>query len=71
MARAKEEKEIAHERRKAKEAEAKMDMHMAKAAYAEEKLMTKQSHYHVTDHGPHQTPMQAPAPVMGHGYGRN
>lgn len=48
MARTKEEKEIAHQRRKVKEAEAKMDMHMAKAAHAEDKLMTKQSHYHVT-----------------------
>jgi len=74
MARTKEEKEIAHQRRKAKEAEANMDMHMAKAAHAEDKLMAKQSHYHVTDHGPHvpqQAPVPAPAPVMGHGYGHN
>lgn len=77
MARTKEEKEIAHQRRKVKEAEAKMDMHMAKAAHAEDKLMTKQSHYHVT-HGPHvpqhlpqQMPIPAPTPVMGHGYGHN
>lgn len=73
MARTKEEKEIAHQRRKAKEAEANMDMHMAKAAHAEDKLMTKQSHYHV-GHGPHvpqHGPIPAPAPVMGHGYGHN
>ncbi|KFK44995.1 hypothetical protein AALP_AA1G330500 [Arabis alpina] len=79
MARTKEEKEIAHQRRKAKEAEANMDMHMAKAAHAEEKLLAKQSHYHVTDHGvshvdhghlPHHVPMAAPAPtpVTGHGH---
>ncbi|CAH8359668.1 unnamed protein product [Eruca vesicaria subsp. sativa] len=67
MARTKEEKEIAHQRRKAKEAEAKMDLHIAKAVHAEEKLMAKQSHYHVS-HGLHNAPVPAPAPVMGHGY---
>ncbi|XP_010461081.1 PREDICTED: uncharacterized protein LOC104741855 [Camelina sativa] len=73
MARTKEEKEIAHQRRKVKEAEANMDMHMAKAAHAEDKLIAKQSHYHVT-HGTHvaqPAPISAPAPVMGHGYGHN
>ncbi|CAE6013737.1 unnamed protein product [Arabidopsis arenosa] len=50
-----------------------MDMHLAKAAHAEDKLMTKQSHYHV-GHGPHvpqHGPIPAPAPVMGHDYGHN
>lgn len=73
MARTKEEKEIARERKKVKEAEAKMDMHMAKGAHVEDKLMAKQSHYHASHgpHLPHHEPMQAPAPVMGHGYGHN
>lgn len=73
MAQTKEEKEIAHERRKVKEAEAKMDMHMAKEAHAEEKLMTKQSHYHVSHgpHLPHHEPMQAQAQGIEHGYGHN
>lgn len=72
MARTKEEEEIAHQRRKAKEAEAKMDMHIAKAAHAEEKLMAKQSHYNVSHgHLAHHAPVPAPAPVIGHGYRPN
>ncbi|KAF3586816.1 hypothetical protein F2Q69_00027909 [Brassica cretica] len=72
MARTKEEKEIAHQRRKAKEAEANMDMHMAKVAHAEEKLMAKQSHYHLSQgHVTHGAPVPAPAPVIGHGYRHN
>ncbi|KAL9422689.1 hypothetical protein AB3S75_034883 [Citrus x aurantiifolia] len=39
-----EEKELAHQRRKAKEAKAKMEMHQAKAIHAAEKLRAKQSH---------------------------
>lgn len=37
-ARTEEEKEIAHQRRKAKEAKAKMEMHQANAIHAAEKL---------------------------------
>nr|ABB72407.1 seed maturation protein [Glycine latifolia] len=44
-ARTKEERVIAHERAKAKEAEAKMKLHEAKARHAAEKLSTNQSHY--------------------------
>ncbi|KAH0862802.1 hypothetical protein Bca4012_092763 [Brassica carinata] len=71
-AQTKEEKKVAHERRKAREAEAKLDMHVAKEAHAEEKLMDKQSHYHVSQsHVPHHTPVTTPQPVVGHGYGHN
>ncbi|TKY55563.1 seed maturation protein [Spatholobus suberectus] len=45
-ARTEEGKVIAHERAKAKEAEAKMELHEAKARHAAEKLSTKQSHYY-------------------------
>ncbi|XP_076920673.1 late embryogenesis abundant protein 18-like [Bidens hawaiensis] len=43
-ARTQEEKDIAHQRRKAKEAEAKMNMHMEKAEHAAEKLHGKHDH---------------------------
>lgn len=43
-ARTKEEKEIAVERRKAKEAEAKMNLHEAKARHAAEKQQAVQAH---------------------------
>ncbi|MCD7450401.1 hypothetical protein HAX54_006034 [Datura stramonium] len=43
-ARTKEEKTIAEEVRKAKEAEAKMELHQAKARHAAEKLQSKQAH---------------------------
>lgn len=47
-------------------------MHVAKEAHAEEKLMAKQSHYHVSQsHVPHHTPVTTPQPVVGHGYGNN
>ncbi|KAF8116385.1 hypothetical protein N665_0019s0063 [Sinapis alba] len=72
MANTKEEKEIAHQRKKAKKAEAKMDMHMAKEAHAEEKLMAKQYHYHLSQgHVPHHSHVPGPAPAMGHGYMHN
>lgn len=47
-ARTKEEEVIAHERAKAKEAKAKMELHDAKAKHAAEKLSTKQAHYYGT-----------------------
>ncbi|XP_060179251.1 late embryogenesis abundant protein 6-like [Lycium barbarum] len=43
-ARTREEKTIAEEVRKAKEAEAKMELHQAKARHAAEKLESKQAH---------------------------
>ncbi|KAJ4728710.1 Seed maturation protein [Melia azedarach] len=43
VARTEEEKEIAHQVRKAKEAKAKMELHQAKAEHAAEKLRAKQS----------------------------
>lgn len=46
MARTEEEKVVAHERAKAKEAKAKMELHEAKARHAAEKLNTKQYHLH-------------------------
>nr|XP_043630811.1 late embryogenesis abundant protein 18 [Erigeron canadensis] len=46
-ARTEEEKEIAHQRRKAKEAEAKMNLHVEKAEHAAEKLHGK---HHVLGH---------------------
>lgn len=49
-ARTKEEKEIAHERAKAKEAKAKMELHEAKARHASEKLAAKQAHHVVGSH---------------------
>ncbi|RDX62267.1 Late embryogenesis abundant protein 6, partial [Mucuna pruriens] len=52
MARTEEEKVIAHERAKAKEAKAKMELHEAKARHAEEKLRTKQSHSYGLHHDP-------------------
>lgn len=57
--RTKEEKTIAHERRKAKEAEAKMKLHEAKAEHADEKL-----------HGHHLHPHHEPV-VGAHGHGHN
>lgn len=52
----KEEKAIAHEKRKAKEAEAEMNLHQAKSQHAAEKL-----------HGTHHQPAQAHhnQPVVG------
>ncbi|KAM7525409.1 hypothetical protein LguiA_015311 [Lonicera macranthoides] len=50
-ARTKEEEAIIHERRKAKEAEAKMHLHDEKAQHAAEKLGTKQSHHLYGHHG--------------------
>ncbi|KAF8027222.1 hypothetical protein BT93_E0206 [Corymbia citriodora subsp. variegata] len=66
-ARTPEEKEIAHQRRKAKEAEAKMELHQAKAAHAAEKFAAKHStlpgHVHdpATGHAGHTTTQ----PVVG------
>ncbi|KAI7995278.1 Late embryogenesis abundant protein 6 [Camellia lanceoleosa] len=52
-ARTKEEKDIAQELRKAKEAEAKMKLHEAKAEHAADKLHAKHSHHHLCgDHNP-------------------
>ncbi|KAI3804529.1 hypothetical protein L1987_26140 [Smallanthus sonchifolius] len=47
-ARTQEERDIAHQRRKAKEAEAKMNLHVEKAEHAAEKLHGK---HHVLGHG--------------------
>ncbi|KAJ7952671.1 Seed maturation protein [Quillaja saponaria] len=47
-----EEKVIAHERRKVKEAKAKMELHEDKAQHAAEKLNTKHSHLY-GHHEPH------------------
>lgn len=47
-ARTKEEKDIAEERRRAKEAEAKMELHEAKATHAGEKLEGKHAPYTAT-----------------------
>ena len=44
-ARTEEEKKLAHERKKAKEAEAKMELHQDKARHVEEKLRPKQPQY--------------------------
>jgi len=68
MARTKEEKVIAHERAKAKEHKAKMELHEAKARHAAEKLNTKQSRYygHHEPVGVHQ-----PQPVVGNQYQEN
>ncbi|XP_059318721.1 late embryogenesis abundant protein 6-like [Lycium ferocissimum] len=46
-ARTKEEKDMAEERRKAKEAEAKMELHESKAGNAGEKLEGKHAHHHM------------------------
>ncbi|XP_057478931.1 late embryogenesis abundant protein 6-like [Actinidia eriantha] len=61
-ARTKEEKERAHECRKAKEAEAKMKLHEAKAEHAAEKLHSHHI-YGVETHGPQ--PIVTAAPVPG------
>ncbi|KAL4565269.1 hypothetical protein LXL04_029357 [Taraxacum kok-saghyz] len=69
-ARTPEEKEIAHQRRKAKEAEAKMNLHVEKADHAAEKLHGK---HHVLGHdtaagvygGHHQTPVGTTGVVPG------
>lgn len=57
-ARTEEEKEIAHQKRKAKEAEAKMKLHLEKAEHVAEKLHGK---HHVLGHdvygGHHTTPV--------------
>ncbi|KAH7578646.1 hypothetical protein ACOSP7_000007 [Xanthoceras sorbifolium] len=50
-ARTEEEKEVAHQLRKAKEAQAKMELHQAKAEHAADKLRAKQSH--LLDHHHH------------------
>lgn len=62
MARTEEEKVIAHERAKAKEAKAKMELHEAKARHAAEKLSAKQSHLPVGVHH------QQPPPMVGTQY---
>ncbi|GJT59153.1 late embryogenesis abundant protein 18 [Tanacetum coccineum] len=78
-ARTPEEREIAHQRRKAKEAEAKMNMHVEKADHAAEK---QQGKHHILGHSavpggyggapvaqttgvPHQQPLGAVDPVTG------
>ncbi|KAL8195863.1 hypothetical protein R6Q57_025353 [Mikania cordata] len=57
-ARTQEERDIAHQRRKAKEAEAKANMHAEKAEHASEKLHGKHHHVLGGDYGGHnQTPV--------------
>ncbi|AES90817.2 putative Late embryogenesis abundant protein, LEA-25/LEA-D113 [Medicago truncatula] len=64
MARTKEEKVIAHERAKAKEHKAKMELHEAKARHAAEKLHTKKPHYY-GHHGPVEGVQQPQPQVVG------
>lgn len=69
----KEEKAIAHEKRKAKEAEAKMNLHEAKSEHAAEKLHG--SHHLPGQHHHNQplgTAVAAPThPIGGHPPGHN
>ncbi|KAK3428839.1 hypothetical protein EUGRSUZ_E00290 [Eucalyptus grandis] len=67
-ARTPEEKEMAHQRRKAKEAEAKMELHQAKAAHAAEKLAAKHPTLPGHVHGPadHHTTTQPVVGAPGH-----
>ncbi|KAI3453921.1 hypothetical protein Pfo_010584 [Paulownia fortunei] len=68
VARTEVEKEIAHERRKAKEAEAKMKMHEAKAQHLEEKLYGKHHGlcgHHQHGHQGHHEPVGAAIPPTG------
>ncbi|MED6222179.1 hypothetical protein PIB30_061868 [Stylosanthes scabra] len=59
-----EEKVIAHERAKAREAKAKMELHEAKARHAAQKLSAKQAHLDPSvfgaHHQPHPTTHQQP-----------
>lgn len=70
-ARTKEEKEMARQRRKAREAKAMMDLHNAKANHAAGTLNAKQSHlhghHHVTPVGanPSHQPVGTAAPMSG------
>eukprot|EP00258_Populus_trichocarpa_P014327 XP_006368417.2 late embryogenesis abundant protein 18 [Populus trichocarpa] len=57
-ARTAEEKELARERRKVKGAQAKMELHQAKAKHAAEKLSSKHHHHH-------QPPVVGTQPVVG------
>ncbi|KAK2662468.1 hypothetical protein Ddye_001042 [Dipteronia dyeriana] len=63
-ARTEEEKEIAHQLRKANEAQAKMELHHSKAQHAADKLRAKQSHL-VTQPQPHHMPLGTVAPLTG------
>ncbi|XP_059658767.1 late embryogenesis abundant protein 18-like [Cornus florida] len=71
-ARTKEEEEIAHQERKAKEAEAEMRMHDAKFEHAAEKLQAKHTHHclgvgghsHTSTHA-HYQPVGTVAPTTG------
>ncbi|KAK0590836.1 hypothetical protein LWI29_032314 [Acer saccharum] len=65
-ARTEEEKEIAHQLRKAKEAQAKMELHHSKAQHAADKLRAKQSHLVTqTQPQPQHTPLGTVAPHTG------
>ncbi|KAL2544428.1 Late embryogenesis abundant protein [Forsythia ovata] len=67
-ARTKEDKTISHERRKAKEAEAKMKLHEAKAEHAAEKVHGKHLHHHeqvVGTHRHHHQPIGTAVPTTG------
>ncbi|KAI9176378.1 hypothetical protein LWI28_002069 [Acer negundo] len=66
-ARTEEEKEIAHHLRKAKEAQAKMELHNSKAQHAADKLRAKQSQPHHTMLGtvPPQTGTAVPSYPLG------
>lgn len=68
-ARTPEEKEIARERRKAREAQAKSELHQAKAKHAAEKLNAKQRHYHPPVVGTHQPPVVGTHPSQPVGSG--
>ncbi|RZC72753.1 hypothetical protein C5167_048232, partial [Papaver somniferum] len=60
-----EEKEIAHQRRKAKEAEAKMEFHAAKAEHKAETLDAKYNNHHNPITGHHDT-YGHHNPITGH-----
>lgn len=64
MARTKEEKKIAEEVRKAKEAEAEMILHQTHAENAAEKLRGKHAHHTVLGHHHHQ-PIGTAVPTTG------
>ncbi|KAM7254065.1 hypothetical protein ACFE04_031747 [Oxalis oulophora] len=69
-ARTKEEKAIVHENKKAKEAQAKMELHHEKAQHAQDKLSGKYGHY--DNHHHHhagQVPIVGNEPAYGYGVG--
>ncbi|XVE57463.1 hypothetical protein DITRI_Ditri04bG0092600 [Diplodiscus trichospermus] len=63
-ARTEEEKKLAHERKKAKEARAKMELHQDKVGHAEERLRAKQPQYlHGYGYDHDHPPLGTPTPM--------